>query len=77
MPPLADALLLDHHQRILEEDFPKLGDTQEVRAQHNLIADRLGKLVQENCSAREQGRAEKEHEKTKDPKELLGDVGVQ
>jgi hypothetical protein len=28
-PPLADALLLDHRQqRILEEDFPELGDTQ-------------------------------------------------
>jgi hypothetical protein len=76
VPPLADSLLLDHRQRILEEDFPELADTQ-ARAQQNLIADRLGELVQENRSAREQERAEKEQEKTKDPKELLGDVGVQ
>jgi hypothetical protein len=75
-PPLADALLLDHRQRILEDDFPELCDTQ-ARAQQNLIADRLGELVQENRSAREQDRADKELEKTKDPKELLGDVGVQ
>ena len=75
-PPLADALLLDHRQRILEEDFPELGETQ-ARAQQNLIADRLGELVQDNRTAREQDRAEKAQEKTKDPKEMLGDVGVQ
>jgi hypothetical protein len=42
-----------------------------------LNGDQLGELVQENRSAREQDRADKELEKTKDPKELLGDVGVQ
>lgn len=74
--PLADAMLLDHRRRILEEDFPALCDTH-VQNQQNQIADRLGELVQESRTARAQDKAEKEQAKTKDPIELLGEVGVQ
>lgn len=74
--PLADAVLLDHRQRILEEDFPELSNHQAL-AQHNQIAANLGELVRDNRAARDQERAEKEQAKVKDPKDLLGDVGLQ
>lgn len=74
--PLADALLLEHRRRILEEDFPALSEGQ-VHTQHNQIAERLSELVQESRTARAQEKAERDRAKTKDPKELLGEVGVQ
>ena len=74
--PLADALLLDHRQRILDEDFPQLNH-QLAGLQQNQIAASLGELVRDNRVARESERAERDKAKDKDPQEMLGDVGLQ
>jgi hypothetical protein len=74
--PLADGLLLDHRQRVLEEDFPQLNQ-QFVGAQQDQVAARLGELVSDNRRAREQERADKEKAKSKDPVDLLGEAGLQ
>jgi len=74
--PLADALLLDHRQRILAEDFPEL-DMETERHQQDQIAVSIGELVRDNQAAREEARREKQREKTKGVQEMLGDTGVQ
>jgi hypothetical protein len=74
--PLADALLLDHRQRILDEDFPQLNQ-QLAGLQQNQIAASLGELVRDNRVARELERADKKKNKDKDPQEMLGEVGLQ
>jgi hypothetical protein len=74
--PLADTLLLDHRQRILDEDFPQLNH-QLVGLQQNQIAASLGELVRDNRTARELERADRDKAKDKDPQEMLGDVGLQ
>jgi hypothetical protein len=71
--PLADSLLLDHRQRILDEDFPQLNH-QLVGLQQNQIAASLGELVRDNRTARELERADRDKAKDKDPQEMLGDV---
>jgi hypothetical protein len=73
---LADTLLLDHRQRILDEDFPQLNH-QLVGLQQNQIAASLGELVRDNRAARESERADRARDKDKDPQEMLGDVGLQ
>eukprot|EP00557_Chaetoceros_sp_GSL56_P008886 CAMPEP_0176505492 /NCGR_PEP_ID=MMETSP0200_2-20121128/16527_1 /TAXON_ID=947934 /ORGANISM="Chaetoceros sp., Strain GSL56" /LENGTH=660 /DNA_ID=CAMNT_0017905057 /DNA_START=100 /DNA_END=2083 /DNA_ORIENTATION=- len=74
--PLADSLLLDHRQRILEEDFPQLNH-QLAGIQQNQIAASLGELVRDNRVARELERADRDKAKEKDPQEMLGEVGLQ
>jgi hypothetical protein len=74
--PVADGDLLDHRQRILEDDFPQL-NMQLAGAQQDQIALNLGELVRDNRRAREQDRVEREKAKTKDPQEMLGEVGLQ
>lgn len=74
--PLADAVLLDHRQRILDEDFPELNH-QLVGLQQNQIALSLGELVRDNRVAREVDRAERERAKGKSPIDMLGEVGLQ
>jgi len=74
--PLADGLLLDHRQRVLEEDFPQLSQ-QRAGAQQDQVAATLGELVRDNRQAREQERADKEKAKSKDPVDLLGEAGLQ
>ncbi len=76
MSPLADSLLLDHRQRILDEDFPQLNQ-QLVGLQQNQIAANLGELVRDNRDARELERADREKAKAQGPQEMLGDVGLQ
>jgi hypothetical protein len=74
--PLADALLLEHRQRILVEDFPEL--SQEVEGhQQDQIAISIGELVRDNQAAREEARREKQREKSKGIHEMLGATGVQ
>jgi hypothetical protein len=48
--PVADGLLLDHHQCILEEDFPQL-NMQLASLQQDPVTVNLGELVQDNCRA--------------------------
>jgi hypothetical protein len=74
--PLADTLLLDHRQRILDEDFPQLNH-QLVGLQQNQIAASLGELVRDNRAAREVERTEREQSKYKSPTDILGEVGLQ
>ena len=74
--PLADALLLDHHQRILDEDFSLLNH-QLIELQQDQIAARLGELVRDNRAAHDQERANRVKVKEADPQEMLGDVGLQ
>jgi hypothetical protein len=73
--PLADVLLLDHRQRILDEDFPQLKH-QLAGLQQIQIAASLGELVRDNRAARELERADRDKAKAKDPQEMLGDVGL-
>ena len=75
--PLADTLLLDHRQRILEEDFPQLNHQFLAGLQQNQIVASLGELVRDNREARELERADKDRTKDKSPQEMLGDVGLQ
>ena len=74
--PLADALLLDHRQRILEEDFPQLNH-QLIGLQQDQIAASLGELVRDNRAARDMERADRIKVKENDPQEMLGEVGLQ
>ena len=74
--PLADAVLLDHRQRILDEDFPELNH-QLVGLQQNQIAASLGELVRDNRAAREVEQTEREKSKSKNPVDMLGEVGLQ
>jgi len=74
--PLADGLLLDHRQRVLEEDFPQLNQ-QLAGAHQDQVAASLGELVRDNRRARELDRADKEKAKYKDPQDLLGEAGLQ
>ena len=74
--PLADQLLLNHRfTEVLYRDFPSLN-----RALHNInnnaIAARLGELVEDNRVQRALDNQRREKDKTKSPKELLGDAGV-
>ena len=74
--PVADGQLLDHRQRILEDDFPQL-NMQLAGAQQDQIALNLGELVWDNRMAWEQDHTEREKMKTNDPQEMLGEVGLQ
>jgi len=74
--PLADALLLEHRQRLLMEDFPELDHSMEGR-QQDMIAVSIGELVRDNQAAREEARQEKQRERAKGIHEMLGATGVQ
>jgi hypothetical protein len=74
--PLADAMLLEHRQRILAEDFPELNMEVE-RRQQDQIAVSIGELVRDNQAAREEARQDKQRDKAKGVEELLGEIGVQ
>jgi hypothetical protein len=74
--PLADALLLDHRQRILDEDFPQLNHRL-IGLQQDQIAASLGELVRDNRAARDMERADRIKVKENDPQEMLGEVGLQ
>jgi hypothetical protein len=74
--PLADALLLEHRQRILGEDFPEL-NVEGERRQQDQIAASIEELVRDNQAAREEARQEKHRDNTKSVNDLLGETGVQ
>ena len=74
--PLADGLLLDHRQRVIQEDFPWLSQAAAGVAQDQVAAS-LSELVRDNRRARELERADKEKTKSKDPLDLLGKAGMQ
>jgi hypothetical protein len=74
--PLADAVLLDHHQRILDKDFLELNH-QLVSLQQNQITMSLGNLIRDNRATREVVHAEQEKSKGKSPFDMLGEVGLQ
>ena len=74
--PLADAILLDHRRaNCLEQDFPSLNAAL-PRLQQNQIAVKLGNLVANNRTSRENDRIRRDSEKVKHLSEFIGEQGV-
>lgn len=70
--PLADAILLKHRLAdVLHRNFPSL-DKNLATAQTNLIAQRLGELVEDNRIQRQHDMQQKEIEKNKSVVSFLG-----
>ena len=73
--PLADHVLLEHRQRILERDFPVLNQAL-PRLQKNAIATQLGRLVADNRASREEPDLRRRQAEEKPMPDLIGDQGV-
>ena len=73
--PLTDHVLLEHCQRILEQDFLVLNQAL-PRLQQNAIVTQLGRLVADNRAAREDTDLRRIQAEDKPLSDLIGDQGV-
>lgn len=74
-PPLADADLMSHRRRILEQDFPLLGSAR-ATIQQNQIAAQLGILIQDNRNESTRAEQLRLAAKHKPLSSLIGTRGV-
>ena len=73
--PLADRVLLEHPQRILERDLPASNQAL-PRLQKNAITTQLGRLVANNQASRKEADLRRIQAEEKPLSDLIGDQGV-